>query len=304
MKAMKLVNVIISAVKLCVIFALAAAAQVRPRTVTKPEKKVPVALAQPAPDLTDKNAVAALTRRQKLTAEQMTSFFEHLTLEFQYANAEKLNDGRGFTVGRIGFTTGTSDALIVVKKYTEIVPQNPLAKYLPELERLDNAEDKDETQNLEQFEEAWKTAAKDEKFRRIQDELNDHLYFNPSQKIADECGLKYALSRAALYDACVQHGHEGTADSLSSMITKTNALVNGSPKDGIDETLWLAKFLTIRTSVLLDPDDKNSQEDWADSVERVSVFTNLLEKKNFQLKLPLRITCFGESATIYDKKVF
>jgi chitosanase len=270
MNDMKPVNVIIPAVKLCVIFALAAAAQVRPRTVTKPEKKLPVASAQAASESPDKNAVAALTRRQKLTAEQMTSFFENLTLEFQYASAEKLNDGRGFTVGRIGFTTGTSDALMVVKKYTEIVPQNPLAKYLPELERLDDAEDKDETQNLELFEEAWKTAAKDQKFRKIQDELNDHLYFNPSQKIADECGLKYALSRAALYD----------------------------------ETLWLAKFLTIRTAVLLDPDDKNSQEDWADSVERVSVFTQLLEKKNFQLKLPLRITCFGESATINDKKVF
>jgi chitosanase len=298
---MKSANILIPAVKLFLIFMLTASAQVRPRTVTKPEKTSPVEPAQVKPESSEKNVLSGLTRRQKLTAEQMTSFFENLTLEFQYASAEKLNDGRGFTVGRIGFTTGTSDALMVVRKYTELVPQNPLAKYLPELERLDDAEDKDETQNLELFEEAWKTAAKDKIFRKIQDEFNDHLYFNPSQQLANECGLKYALSRAALYDACVQHGYEGTPDSLSSMLVKTNTLMNGSPKDGIDETLWLANFLKIRTAVLLDPDDKDSKDEWADSVERVSVFTQLLEKKNYQLKLPLRITCFDESVTIYDK---
>lgn len=239
-----------------------------------------------------------LTPKQKLTAEQMTSFFENSTLEFQYGYAENLGDGRGITAGRSGFTTGTGDAYIVIKKYTEVVPNNPLAKYLPELKRLRKAEDKDDTENLESYESDWKLAAEDETFRRIQDEVNDELYFLPSQKIANKLDLNFALSRAALYDACIQHGRGDTADSLDAIVEKTNELLNGSPKDGIDEAVWLAKFLEVRKSVMLNPDDKDSQEEWADSVERVDTFITLLKKKNFELTLPMKITCYGDSVTI------
>jgi chitosanase len=264
-------------------------AQHRDRTVSQPTK---LTTSKP------KSLSVKLDARQKLTAEQMTSFFENLTIEFQYGYVENLDDGRGFTAGRIGFTTGTSDALIVINKYTEIVPQNPLAKYIPELERLEEAEDRGDTENLEGFETAWQLAARDEKFRKIQDNLNEEIYFDPSQKMADDLGLKFALSRAALYDANVQHGGGNSADSLEAMISKTNSAMKGSPKEGIDEALWLTKFLDVRESVLLNPENEETQEEWAGSVERVKVFKTLLEKKNFVLKLPIQINCFNESVKI------
>lgn len=239
-----------------------------------------------------------LTPKQKLTAEQMTSFFENSTLEFQYDYTENLDDGRGITAGRSGFTTGTYDAYLVIKEYTKIVPNNPLAKYLPKLKSLRKAEDKDDLEDLESYESDWKLAAKDEKFRKIQDEMTDELYFLPSQKIADKLDLNFALSRAALYDACIQHGRGDSADSLEAMVEKTNELLNGSPKDGIDEALWLAQFLKVRKSVMLNPENKDSREEWADSVERVDTFIDLLRKKNFELTLPLKITCFGDTVTI------
>jgi chitosanase len=239
-----------------------------------------------------------LDARQKLTAERLTAFFENSTIDFQYDYVENLDDGRGFTAGRIGFTTGTSDALVVVKKYTEVVPKNGLAKYIPELERLEDAEDRGDVSNLEGFDSAWKEAAADEKFRKIQDKLNDEMYFNPSQALADILNLKFPLSRAALYDACIQHGCGGSADSLSAMISKTNAAMKGSPKDGVDEANWLAKFLEIRENVLLNPENKETQAAWSESTDRVKVFINLLNQQNFILKLPMEITCYGDSVTI------
>ncbi len=40
----------------------------------------------------------------------------------------------GYTSGRDGFTTAAGDALELVQKYTAIKADNPLAKYLPELQ--------------------------------------------------------------------------------------------------------------------------------------------------------------------------
>lgn len=242
----------------------------------------------------------SLNQEQKSTAEQFTNFLENSNLNPQYDYAENLDDGRGITAGRCGFTTGTDDAHIVIKKYTELVPENPLAKYLPELNRLDHAneDEKDDTDNLEDFEEAWQDAARDERFRQVQDDMNDELYFRPSQQLADEFGLNLPLSRAALYDACIQHGIGDNADSLNSMLKRTKKALNGTPNDGVEEVVWLAKFLEVRKSVLLNPDDEDSQEEWSESAERVDVYSNLLEQGNTDLTLPIRIKCFGDTATI------
>jgi chitosanase len=246
------------------------------------------------------NKNMSLNSEQKSITEKFTNFFENSTLEPQYGYAENLDDGRGITAGRCGFTTGTDDAHIVVKKYTELVGDNILSKYLPELQRLDHADDdeKDNTDNLDSFEHAWKEAAKDERFRQVQDAINDELYFQPSQEYADKYGLNIALSRAALYDACIQHGIGDDADSLNSMLSRTKKAMNGTPIDGVDEAAWLGKFLEIRKATLLNPADEDSQEEWAESAERVDVYSNLLEQNNFELTPPIRIKCFGDSVTI------
>ena len=51
--------------------------------------------------------------------------------------AAELGDGRGVTFGRAGFTSGTSDGLLVVRRYADVAPaNNTLARYLPVLRRL------------------------------------------------------------------------------------------------------------------------------------------------------------------------
>jgi chitosanase len=119
---------------------------------------------------------AELTPDQKICCEQFTSVFEIDTIELQYAYVEPLPDGRGYTSGRAGFTTATGDNLEVVQKYTAMIANNPLAKYLPELQRLAEG-GSGSIENLVGCAEAWKLAAEDVLFRQVQDEGSDQLYY-------------------------------------------------------------------------------------------------------------------------------
>ena len=121
---------------------------------------------------------AELPKDAKHRCEQYTSVFENDTTELQYAYVENIHDGRGYTAGRAGFTTGTADAYEVVKKYTAKKANNPLAKFLPELERLAKEGKTDgEVSKLTGYPAAWKEAAKDVVFRETQDEVSDEMYY-------------------------------------------------------------------------------------------------------------------------------
>lgn len=194
---------------------------------------------------------AGLNKDQKRRAEQLTSIFENGTTEIQYGYVERLDDGRGYTCGRAGFTTATGDALEVVEVYTEAVPNNKLKKYLPELRRL--VKESDDTSNLKGFASAWKSLANDKEFRAAQDKVNDHLYYQPAMKRSDNAGLKTALARAVMYDTVIQHGDGDDPDSFYALIKRTNKKAGGSPKDGIDEKKWLNKFLDVRYDDLMNP---------------------------------------------------
>ena len=118
-------------------------------------------------------------QEQRLVADQIISVFENDTPRIQYGYAEDLDDGRGITAGRAGFTSATGDMLDVIERYTEIQPDNPLAKYLPRLEELAATENAS-TEGLDGLIEAWELAAEDEAFRKVQDEVVDEEYYGPA----------------------------------------------------------------------------------------------------------------------------
>src|SRR5687767_7600966 len=62
---------------------------------------------------------------RKTHAAQITSTFENATVKLQYDYAENIGDGRGITAGRAGFTSATGDLLLLVRRYTEMKPDNP-----------------------------------------------------------------------------------------------------------------------------------------------------------------------------------
>lgn len=118
-----------------------------------PEAAVPAAAAA-------KPAAVGLSPAQKLRADMLISVFENSTLELQYAYAENLHDGRGYTAGRAGFCSGCGDLLLVAERYAKLKPGNALAKFLPRLRELARLAS-DSTKGLTGFPAAWAAAAGD-----------------------------------------------------------------------------------------------------------------------------------------------
>lgn len=247
----------------------------------------------------EKGGTYWLTKEQKHRAEELTSVFENSTTELDYSYGENLRDGRGITCGRAGFCTGTGDAILVVKKYTDLKPDNVLAKYLPALTELENKRiqtkhDQEDVSSLDKignFISDWATVAKNSDFRAIQDQIVDELYYIPSAKKADLLGLKLPLSRAELYDAIIQHGDErnNDLDSIDSLIARTTEKSGGTPRSNVDEKVWLDNFLTVRRACLSYCYKEGSREEWADSFGRVDVFRSLVKDGNYYLDKPLTI---------------
>lgn len=234
---------------------------------------------------------------QRRRADQIVSVFENDTIEIQYAYIANINDGRGFTAGRAGFTTATGDFLEVVEHYATAVPGNGLAKYLPRLREL-AAADSDATDGLDGIEAAWAAAANDARFRAAQDEVVDIEYYNPAVERWRDLGCTTALSLAAIYDTIIQHGEGDDPDGLPAIIGRASAAARGTPATGVSEERWLSAFLDARRATLAFAANPETREAWAESVDRVEPFRDLLRLRNFDLDGPIEIDTKDHQATI------
>jgi chitosanase len=240
---------------------------------------------------------SGLTPQQKRRAEQLISLSENDTIELQYGYAEDIHDGRGITAGRAGFTTADGDALKVVEIYTKKLPDNGLARFLPELRRLAK-EGSGDTSHLNGYVDAWKHAANHHAFRAAQDQVVDQEYYQPSAQYADDNGLNTALARAALYDTIIQHGDGDDPDGLPALLQRTQDEVGGTPKTGVDEKTWLRAFLKIRRADLAHAYDPTTREAWAQSVDRCDAFSQIAAESNYDLHGPIHVHTIDHDATI------
>jgi chitosanase len=245
----------------------------------------------------DEPSTVVFTEEQRVLADQIISVFENNTPVIDYAYAENLDDGRGITAGRAGFTSATGDMLIVIERYTQLVPDNPLAVYLPRLREL-AAQESDSINGLENLEEAWRIAAEDSIFREVQDDVVDEEYYWPAVDHAEELGLLFPLSLLNLYDTCIQHGDGDDPDGLPEIISRATAQVGGTPGDGVDENEWLRAFMNIRRSVLLNPTNPETREEWAESVGRADALIAIFESGNVDLIPPIVICPFDSTFTL------
>lgn len=229
-----------------------------------------------------------MSANEKRVMYSLTNLFESGEVFPSYAIIETLDDGRGYTSGKSGFTTATGDANLVVKRYNQLRPGNVLSKYTSRLQELADSES-DSLTGLSGYPEAWQKAALDPLFRKAQDEITDELYYLPAMRAADSIDINLALSRAFIFDTIIQHGDGNDPDGLKAIMQRATDTAGGNPSTGTSETSWLNAMFDARQETLLNATDSETRDVWAESAYRVNVFRKLLTDGNLNLATPIKI---------------
>ncbi len=240
-------------------------------------------------------SVPVSNARQIEIEDRIVSAFENSTTTIQYAFIANIHDGRGYTAGRAGFTSGTGDMLQVVEEYITLVPNNVLAKYLTPLQAVNGT---DSVSGLDGIVQSWKEACQDPLFLSTQDRVNDRLYRQPSRQLVSTLGAQLPLTKLAIYEAGIQHGYGSDFDSVRSIAARASAAANGSPLVGVNESMWLQAFLTERRKDLLNPANRATAAGWAASVSRADAIQSIYNNGNFNLDKPISITVYGDAFSI------
>jgi chitosanase len=203
-----------------------------------------------------------------------------LTWRSEYGYIEDLGDGRGYTAGIVGFCSGTSDMLEVVREYTRREPGNVLAGYLPALRTVDGS---DSHAGLDPgFPAAWRAAAHDPVFQKVQEDERDTMYFEPALRLAKADGVR-ALGQFAYFDAAVMHGVSGLRSIRAHALRAAR-----SPAQGGDEITYLDAFLTARVAEMR-TEEAHSDTTRIDTAQRL-----FLRRSNLDLVGPLTWKVYGD----------
>ncbi|MFC7527798.1 chitosanase [Actinoplanes sp. GCM10030250] len=252
-----------------------------------PGPAAPVTESAPAPSA-EVPAIAAglIAAAKRETAFKLVSSAENSTLDWrgEYGYLEDIGDGRGYTGGIIGFCSGTSDMLAVVTEYARRKPGNGLARHLPALRSVNGS---DSHRGLDPgFPGAWRAAAGDPVFRRVQDDARDRMYFTPAVRLAEADGLR-ALGQFAYYDAAVMHGVDGLRE-----IRGRAAAGRRTPARGGDEIGYLTAFLDARAAEMR-TEEAHSDTTRVDTAQRA-----FLRSSNLDLATPLTWHVYGDRYTV------
>jgi chitosanase len=232
---------------------------------------------------------------KKEIAMQLVSAAENSSLDWkaQYGyiewNVEKNEkENRGYTAGVIGFTSRTHDMLELVERYQAISPNNPLTPFLPALKKVDGTRSREALGKP--FEDAWKAAAADPKFREAQDHERDRTYFDPAVDQAIKDGL-HELGQFIYYDAIVMHGDGNDRQSFGG-IRKAAMKKTKTPAQGGDESAYLDAFLNARKAAMK-AEQGHQDTSRVDTMQRV-----FLRAGNLRLDPPLAFKVYGDSYAI------
>jgi chitosanase len=227
----------------------------------------------------------------KVTYDQFISVFENSTLDLPYADVESLNDGRGYTAGRAGFTSRDGDMLWVVEDYLTVNPSSAFSTLLSTLKTL-SAKGSGSTTGLATLPSIWKAAAADINFRNSQDKISDQQYYTPAKAEAVKYEITSPIGVLILYDSAIEHGIDG-ADGVDDMISRMPARSTFAT-----EYDWLRAFLAVRRATLLNPKDSSTQGVWSASVGRVDTLLGVLNSANYALVTPITINPFGDTFVV------
>jgi chitosanase len=223
---------------------------------------------------------------EKEIAMELVSSAENSTLDWrgEYSYIEDIGDGRGYTGGLIGFCSGTGDMLALVRSYAAAEPHDPLTRFLPALRKVDGTASH---RGLgPPFVAAWKRAARDPVFQRLQRRERDRVYFDPAVRRAKADGLG-TLGQFIYYDAIVMHGPGAGYSSFGGIRARAMARAE-TPAEGGSEVSYLNAFLDVRRA-LMRTEAKHGDTSRIDDEQRV-----FLREGNLGLHPPLTWHTYGD----------
>ncbi|MDL5159726.1 chitosanase [Actinomycetospora termitidis] len=231
---------------------------------------------------------------KKDLAMQLVSSAENSTLDWrdQYGYLEDIGDGRGYTGGLIGFTSGTGDMLTLVRDLTATAPRNPLAPFLPALRAVNGSDSHDGLG--EAFEDAWRETATDPRFASTfvaaQDRLRDSVYFEPAVAAALADGLPL-LGQFAYYDAMVVHGPGTDGESFGGIRAAATEQAR-TPAQGGSVARYLEAFWRARIAVM------RSEPAHQDISRITDLEQKFAREGNYALATPLTWSVYGDTYSI------
>lgn len=243
------------------------------------------------------HVLPGLTTAERRRADELVSEFENSTTSIPYCHVEALGDGRGYTVGRAGFTSATGDLLEVAERYARIASGNPLQPLLPRLRELARHGD-GSTAGLQRLPSAWRATCREPRQHAVQDAVVDELYYLPAVRLWRSLRLRTPLSLAALYDAMVQHGDGDDPDGVPALVRRATRRLGGRPSHTISERRYLLAFLAARRADLAHAYDPASRPGFAQSVDRVDVWTYLVRTRQWRLASPVRVRTTDYTLTL------
>jgi hypothetical protein len=225
---------------------------------------------------------------QKQKVDMLVSMGENDNTTIDYGYAKNIGDGRGYTVGKVGFCTGTGDFIIVAQCYNMLKPGNVLQKYWSGLVYyndlyVSSGNNQGETAKIDALgnfvsdvaaaaAEAPAGAQLENAFQICQDSLADADYLSAAAQHVDERGLQSALTAGFLYDTELNFGDEddpsdgGTVGTKTVMARADTDYGSTLPKSfaGLpwEESKWLGYVIKERTLVMV------TNSTWASAIDQ------------------------------------
>ncbi len=211
----------------------------------------------------------------------------------QYAYIEDIQDGRGYTAGIIGFTSGTGDLLEVINEYRKLKPDNNMLE--PYIETLEAVNGTDSHEGLgKSFVEDWRQVGQTTEMTQAQDNIVDNMYLNPAVAFAEKDHLSL-LGQYIYYDALVVHGPGEDPDSFNGI--RKEALQNSNaPSKAGNEADYLKAFLKARTKIML-------KEEAHEDLSRIRFQEQLIDERNYELELPISWEMYGDEFRLAEEDV-
>jgi chitosanase len=247
------------------------------------------AAAQPVPSQQACNATGPMNAAQTHRFYGLTYMFEYSSSEPDYGKLAPMKegdgDGRGYCTGIIGFCSNTDDLADVIDVYTQLKPDNLLARFVPRMREL-SASQSISVKGLEDLPAAWNQSSDDPLLHQAQETIRDREYLKPALALADKLGIKSVVGRDVLYDTCVQHGAGGTDE----LVRRLQKVMPDAPISGkVSEKDWLLAFLKVRKAELENATDPATAAVWKESAPRADVLSNLVIDGNWDYCTPLKL---------------